>query len=150
MFDTLSGGIEGNFGPPAPGKRPERRPQAPHTAGKTDRMTLRIRLARAGARKRPHYRIVVADSRAPRDGRFVERVGAYDPLRGKDDPQRVTFKDERIAYWLGEGARPSDRVARLLGAAGLAPPPPQRNNPIKGRPGAKARERLEAAQTAEE
>ena len=109
-------------------------------------MTLRIRLARAGARKRPHYRIVVADSRSPRDGRFIERVGAYDPLARKDDEARprVTLKRERIEHWLGCGAQPSDRVARFLGDAGMIPKR-QRNNPVKGRPGAKAPERRAAA-----
>lgn len=108
-------------------------------------MTLRIRLARAGARKRPHYRIVVADSRSPRDGRFIERVGAYNPLRPRDDPERVVLKRERIEHWLGHGAQPSDRVARFLGEAGVTPMPPPRNNPLKGRPGAKALERKAAA-----
>ena len=108
-------------------------------------MTLRIRLARAGARKRPHYRIVVADSRSPRDGRFIERVGTYDPLRPKDSPERVTLKPERVRYWLDRGARPSDRVARFLGQAEIVPAPPRRDNPIKGRPGAKSLERQEAA-----
>ena len=111
-------------------------------------MTLRIRLARAGARKRPHYRIVVADSRSPRDGRFIERVGAYDPLRPKDSPERVTLKEDRIRYWLDRGAQPSDRVALFLGKAGVSPMPPPRHNPIKGRPGARARERMEAARQA--
>lgn len=111
-------------------------------------MTLRIRLARAGAKKRPHYRIVVADSRSPRDGRFIERVGAWDPLRPKDSPDRVTLKSERIRYWLDRGAQPSDRVARFLGEAEIAPMPPRRDNPVKSRPGKKARERMEAAAAA--
>ena len=111
-------------------------------------MTLRIRLARAGAKKRPHYRIVVADSRSPRDGRFIERVGAWDPLRPKDSPERVTLKSERIRYWLDRGAQPSDRVARFLGEAEIAPMPPRRDNPVKSRPGKKARERMEAAAAA--
>ena len=111
-------------------------------------MTLRIRLARSGARKRPHYRIVVADSRSPRDGRFIERVGTYDPLRPKDSPDRVVLRSERIGYWIGQGAQPSDRVARFLGDAKLIAEPPRRNNPLKGRPGAKALERLEAAKKA--
>ncbi len=109
-------------------------------------MTLRIRLARAGARKRPHYRIVVADSRSPRDGRFIERVGAYDPLRPKDSEDRVTLKAERIRYWLDRGAQPSDRVAKFLGAAGVTAMPAPRNNPIKGQPGAKARERAQQSE----
>ncbi len=109
-------------------------------------MTLRIRLARAGARKRPHYRIVVADSRSPRDGRFIERVGVYHPLQPKDASGRVELKAERIRYWLDRGAQPSDRVAKFLGEAEITPMPPERRNPIKGQPRAKAHERLEAAQ----
>ena len=111
-------------------------------------MTLRIRLARTGTRKRPHYRIVVADSRSPRDGRFIERVGTYDPLRPKNDPDRVLLKADRVRYWLEHGAQPSDRVAIFLGKAELAPMPPPGNNPIKGQPGKKAQERLEAAAAA--
>ena len=80
-------------------------------------MSLKIRLARGGAKKRPFYRIVVADSRSPRDGRFIERIGTYNPMLGRDDPQRVVFNRERVEHWLGVGARPSDRVARFLGRA---------------------------------
>ncbi len=83
-------------------------------------MSLRIRLARAGAKKRPFYRIVVADSRMPRDGRFIERVGSYNPMLPRDHPDRVVLKEERVRHWLGVGARPSDRVSRFLGNAGLA------------------------------
>ena len=83
-------------------------------------MSLRIRLARGGAKKRPFYRIVVADSRMPRDGRFIERVGSYNPMLPKDHPDRVVFKEERVRHWLGVGALPSDRVSRFLGTAGLA------------------------------
>ena len=107
-------------------------------------MTLKIRLARAGAKKRPYYRIVVADSRSPRDGRFIERVGTYDPLLRATDPDRVQLKEERIRHWLGVGARPSDRVARFLGVAEIAPMPAQRNNPKKALPKKKAQERLQA------
>ncbi len=80
-------------------------------------MSLKIRLARGGAQKRPHYRIVVADSRMPRDGRYIERLGTYDPLLAKDDDKRVDLKEERIRYWLSKGAKPTDRVATFLGKA---------------------------------
>ena len=111
-------------------------------------MTLKIRLARAGARKRPFYRIVVADSRRPRDGRFIEKLGTYNPLLRPDDPDRVTLNEDRVRHWLGNGARPTDRVARFLGAARIIPMPARGNNPIKGRPGKKAQERLKAAEEA--
>ena len=80
---------------------------------------LKIRLARGGAKKRPYYRIVVADIRSPRDGKFIEKLGAYNPLLAKDDPSRVTLKEERIKYWLSNGAQPTERMERLLAAAGL-------------------------------
>jgi small subunit ribosomal protein S16 len=101
---------------------------------------LRIRLARGGAKKRPYYSIVVADSHSPRDGRFIEKVGAYDPLLAKDNPGRVTLKVERIQEWLSKGAQPSDRVARFLSTQGLAQWE-HGNNPNKGKPGKKAEER---------
>jgi len=107
-------------------------------------MPLKIRLARAGAKKRPFYRIVVADVRSPRDGRFIEIVGTYDPILAKTDENRVTLKQERIQHWLGHGAQPTDRVLRFLDAAGLAKRKP-RNNPQKAKLGAKAQERLDAA-----
>ena len=110
-------------------------------------MTLRIRLSRGGAKKRPFYRIVVADSRFPRDGRFIERVGTYNPLLAKDDEQRVTLKQERIKYWLGVGARPSDRVARFLGQVDLFEPT-KHNNPLKGQPREKTLERIKAKEEA--
>ena len=113
-------------------------------------MSLKIRLARGGAKKRPHYRIVVADSRMPRDGRYIERLGTYDPLLTKDNESRVTLKDERIRYWLDKGAKPTDRVARFLGTAEIIPMPAQKNNPQKAKPKAKAQERLAAATEAEE
>ncbi|MCA6224969.1 MAG: 30S ribosomal protein S16 [Phenylobacterium sp.] len=103
---------------------------------------LRIRLARGGAKKRPFYSIVVADSHSPRDGRFIEKVGAYNPLLKKDDPARVTLKVERIREWVAKGAQPSDRVARFLAAEGLVAWQAG-NNPQKGEPGRKARERAE-------
>lgn len=111
-------------------------------------MTTRIRLSRAGAKKRPYYRVVVADVRSPRDGRFIERVGSYNPLLPKNDPNRVKLDADRIKYWLGVGAKPTDRVARFLGEAEIAPMPAQRNNPQKAKPKAKAQERLKAAEDA--
>ncbi|MCQ8783687.1 30S ribosomal protein S16 [Mangrovibrevibacter kandeliae] len=102
-------------------------------------MPLRLRLARAGSKKRPYYHIVVADARSPRDGRFIEQVGAWNPMLPKD-AQRVTLKDERIKYWLGEGALPTDRVLRFLDQAGIANRA-ERANPKKGLPGKKAQER---------
>ena len=108
-------------------------------------MSLKIRLARGGAKKRPHYRIVVADSRMPRDGRYIERLGTYDPLLAKDNENRVDLKDERIRYWLSQGAKPTDRVARFLGTADIIPMPAQRSNPEKAKPKAKAQERLATA-----
>src|SRR4030095_6116030 len=105
-------------------------------------MALAIRLTRGGAKKRPYYRIVVADSRAPRDGRFIEKLGTYNPLLAKDSPERVKLDAERISHWLSVGARPSDRVLRLLDAAGIRERAP-RNNPQKAEPGEKAKERAE-------
>ncbi len=107
-------------------------------------MPLKLRLARAGAKKRPFYRIVVADARAPRDGRFIEIVGTYNPLLPQTDENRVIIKTERVQHWLGVGAQPTDRVLRFLDAAGLAKRPP-RNNPHKAQLGKKAQERLAAA-----
>ena len=107
-------------------------------------MSLKIRLSRAGAKKRPFYRVVVADTRSPRDGRFLERLGTYDPMLPKDHPERVRLNEERVRHWLGVGALPSDRVARFLGAAEIIPMPAQRNNPQKGQPRAKALERAAA------
>jgi small subunit ribosomal protein S16 len=105
-------------------------------------MSLAIRLSRGGAKKRPYYRIVVANSRSPRDGKFLEKIGTYDPLAPKDSPDRVRLDAERAAHWLRVGAQPTDRVARFLDAAGLRPRP-ARHNPKKGEPGAKAKERAE-------
>ena len=106
-------------------------------------MALSIRMSRGGAKKRPFYRIVVADGRAPRDGRFIERIGTYNPLLPKDSAERVKLDSERARHWLSVGAQPSDRVARFLDAAGLLQRA-ARNNPQKAEPGAKAKERLEA------
>ncbi len=105
-------------------------------------MALKLRLARHGAKKRPYYRIVVADSRSPRDGRFIEIVGRYNPMLPKDSEDRVQLDVEKIKEWLGKGARPTERVARFLGAAGLWDWKPG-NNPEKGKPGQKALERID-------
>ena len=101
---------------------------------------LKIRLARGGAKKRPYYSIVVADSHSPRDGRFIEKVGTYNPLLKKDDPTRVTLKVERLQDWIAKGAQPTDRVARFLAKEGLAQWTAG-NNPTKAKPGKKAEER---------
>ncbi len=113
-------------------------------------MATSIRLSRGGSKKRPYYRIVVADSRSPRDGRFIERIGSYNPLLGKDNPDRVKLDVERAAHWIGVGAQPTDRVARFLDAAGVKERA-ARNNPNKGEPGQKAKDRAEdrAAKAAE-
>jgi small subunit ribosomal protein S16 len=103
---------------------------------------LKIRLARGGAKKRPYYSIVVADSHSPRDGRFIEKVGSYNPLLKKDDPNRVVLKVERIQEWMGKGAQPTDRVARELSLQGVVKWE-HGNNPKKGLPGEKAKERVE-------
>src|SRR5215469_4263287 len=103
---------------------------------------LKIRLARGGAKKRPYYSIVIADSHAARDGRFIEKVGAFNPLLKKDDPARVTLKLERIQEWLKKGAQPTDRVARELAKHGLVKWTPG-SNPKKGEPGEKAKARVE-------
>jgi len=119
-------------------------------------MSLKLRLARHGAKKRPYYRIVVADSRAPRDGRFIDRVGSYNPMLPKDSEDRVKLDLEKCKEWLGKGARPTERVARFLNAAGLWDWK-HGNNPTKGEPGAKAKqmvidkaEKAEARKAAEE
>ena len=104
-------------------------------------MSLKLRLARAGTKKRPYYHIVVADARSPRDGRFIEKIGSFDPML-TDDSKRVTLVTERAQHWLGVGAQPTDRVLRFLDAAGLLKRAP-RNNPNKAKPGAKATERAE-------
>ncbi len=103
-------------------------------------MGLKIRLARGGAKKRPYYRIVIADVRAPRDGRFIEKVGTFDPLLPKDSEDRVTLNEERIKYWIGHGAQPTDRVLRFLDNAGIMKRD-ARNNPDKAKPGKKRLER---------
>tara|TARA_R110000824_G_scaffold118960_10_gene271775 strand:- start:30528 stop:30944 length:417 start_codon:yes stop_codon:yes gene_type:complete len=112
-------------------------------------MSLKIRLARGGAKKRPYYRIVIADTRSPRDGRFIEKIGSFNPLLPKDREDRVVLDLERAKHWLSVGALPTDRVARFLDAAGLLKRAVS-NNPEKAKPKAKAQERLEAARLAEE
>ena len=97
-------------------------------------MSLKIRLTRGGAKKRPYYRIVVADSRSPRDGRFIEKIGSYDPMKAKDAADRVVLDIEKVQAWLAKGAQPTDRVLRFLDAAGIAKRP-SRNNPKKAEPG---------------
>ncbi len=111
-------------------------------------MALKIRLSRGGAKKRPYYRIVIADVRSPRDGRFIEKIGAYNPMLAKDHPDRVVLDADRARHWLDRGATPSDRVARFLGQAEIIPMPAQRNNPNKALPKAKAQERMKAAEEA--
>jgi len=107
-------------------------------------MGLKIRLAQAGAKKRPYYHIVVADSRAPRDGRFLEKLGSYNPMLPSGHADRVRLFSERIRHWLQHGALPTERVARFLAAAELAPPPVIRAQPIKSAPKKKAQERAKA------
>lgn len=105
-------------------------------------MAVALRLSRGGAKKRPYYRIVVADVRAPRDGKYLEQIGTYNPVLTKDDENRVKIDEDRARYWLGVGAKPSDRVARFLDAAGVLERA-ARNNPNKAKPGEKAVERAE-------
>ena len=105
-------------------------------------MAMKIRLARGGSKKRPHYSIVAADSRMPRDGRFIEKLGTYNPLLPKDSEDRVKMNVERVQYWLGQGAQPTDRIERMLEAAGVVEKK-ERSNPNKAKPGKKAQERAE-------
>jgi small subunit ribosomal protein S16 len=111
-------------------------------------MSLKIRLARGGAKKRPFYAIVVADARSPRDGRFIEKLGTYNPMLERGHAERVTLKEERLKHWLGVGAQPTDRVARFLGEAGIVEKRAQRETPFKSTPKAKAQERAKAAEEA--
>lgn len=113
-------------------------------------MAVTLRLSRGGAKKRPYYRIVAADSRRARDGKYLEQIGTYNPLLAKDDPDRVKLNEDRARYWIGVGAQPSDRVARFLDALGIMERK-ARNNPNKAVPGEKAKERVEekAAKAAE-
>lgn len=105
-------------------------------------MSVAIRLSRGGSKKRPYYRIVVADSRSPRDGNFIEKIGTYNPLLAKDSPERIKLDGDRAKHWLSVGAQPTDRVARFLDALGLKERP-ARSNLKKGEPGEKAKERAE-------
>lgn len=111
-------------------------------------MALKIRLARGGAKKRPYYRIVVADSRMPRDGRYIERVGVYNPMLAKDDPNRVQLVEDRIRHWMSVGAKPSDRVARFLGRTEIMPMPAIAEQTKQHLPKAKAQERMREAEEA--
>ena len=119
-------------------------------------MAMKIRLARGGSKKRPHYAIVASDSRMPRDGRFLEKLGTYNPLLPKDSEERIKMDAERVQYWLSQGAQPTDRVARFLEAAGVKEKT-ERANPKKGEPGKASKDRAqkradreEAARAAEE
>jgi len=111
-------------------------------------MGLKIRLARAGAKKRPYYHIVVADSRSPRDGRFIEKLGSYNPMLPAEHADRIRLQGERIQHWVSQGALPTDRVALFLGKAGLGPMPAQSERPVKSAPKKKAQERAKAAEAA--
>ncbi len=105
-------------------------------------MSVAIRLSRGGSKKRPYYKVVVSNSRAPRDGKYLEQVGTYNPLLAKDDVARVRLIEDRVRYWIGVGAQPTDRVARMLDKAGIKERAPT-NNPSQGEPGKKAKERAE-------
>ena len=108
-------------------------------------MGLKIRLSLAGAKKRPYYHIVVADSRSPRDGRFIEKLGSYNPMLPAEHVDRIRLQGERILHWVGQGAVPTERVAKFLGHAGLAPMPAFREQPSQSAPKKKAQERAKAA-----
>lgn len=113
-------------------------------------MSLRIRLSRGGAKKRPFYRIVVADSRSPRDGRFIEKIGTYNPMLNRDDPARINLDTDRAKHWLGVGALPSDRVAKFLANADIIKLPDRREQSKQHLPKKKAQERMEAEKEAAE
>jgi small subunit ribosomal protein S16 len=108
-------------------------------------MGLKIRLSRAGAKKRPYYHIVVSDSRSPRDGRFIEKLGSYNPMLPAEHEDRIRLQTERVQHWLSQGALATERVARFLGRAGLAPMPVFHEQPMKSAPKKKAQERAKAA-----
>ena len=112
-------------------------------------MAMKIRLARGGSKKRPHYSIVASDSRMPRDGRFLEKLGTYNPLLPKDSEDRIKMDMERVQHWLSQGAQPTDRVARFLEAAGVKEKS-DRANPKKGEPGKAAQERAKKRADREE
>ncbi|MFF0947079.1 30S ribosomal protein S16 [Rhizobium leguminosarum] len=103
-------------------------------------MALKIRLARGGSKKRPYYHVVLADARSPRDGRFLENLGSWNPMLAKDDEKRVQLNAERIKHWIEQGAQPTDRVLRFLDEAGVAKRE-VKNNPVKAKPGKRAQER---------
>ncbi len=111
-------------------------------------MAVRIRLSRGGSKKRPFYRIVAADQRAPRDGRFIEKLGTYNPLLPQDHEQRLVINEERVKYWLGVGAQPTDRLEKLFGNLGLVKAPAMREQPKKSAPKAKAQERMKEKEAA--
>jgi small subunit ribosomal protein S16 len=113
-------------------------------------MSLKIRLSRGGTKKRPYYRLVIAESRMPRDGRFIEKVGIYDPMQPHDSADRVKLDVERIKHWLSKGAQPTDRVTLFLAKAGLAEAPSRRDQSKQHLPKAKAQERAKAAAAAAE
>src|SRR4051812_7701957 len=123
-----------------PGSTSSSKNRRKHQKGRT--MAVAIRLSRGGAKKRPYYKIVVTDARNSRDGKFIERIGSYNPLLPKDSPERVKLDTDRARHWLSVGAKPSDRVLRFLDAAGVVERP-ARSNPKKGEPGEKAKERAE-------
>ena len=105
-------------------------------------MSVRIRLSRGGSKKRPFYKVVAADQRAPRDGRFIERLGSYNPMLPKDHADRFVINEERVKYWLSQGAEPTERMAKMLAALGLVKAPVLRDQPKKSAPKAKALERI--------
>jgi small subunit ribosomal protein S16 len=109
-------------------------------------MSIKIRLARGGAKKRPFYRIVIADSRSPRDGRFIERIGSYNPMVAQDHPDRLKLDQDRAKHWLAVGAQPTDRIARFLAKEGLMAERPRPEQTKQSHPKAKAQERAKAAQ----
>jgi small subunit ribosomal protein S16 len=111
-------------------------------------MGLKIRLARAGAKKRPYYHIVVADSRSPRDGRFIEKLGSYNPMLPAEHADRIRLQEERIRHWMGQGALATERVAKFLAKAGMIPMPVAREQPKQAAPKKKAQERAAAAAAA--
>ena len=113
-------------------------------------MALKIRLSRGGSKKRPFYKVVIADSRSPRDGRFIEKVGHFNPLLPKDNPDRLKLDLEKIKEWIGKGAKPTEKLEKFLGEANVVPMPVQKNNPKKALPKKKAQERLAALKEAEE
>jgi len=111
---------------------------------------LKIRMSRGGTKKRPFFKIVVADARSPRDGRFIERIGHYNPLLPKDNPERIKLDLERVKHWLGHGAQPSDRIERFLADVGLAEKKTKFNDPLKSAPRKKTLERMAAEKKASE